>query len=914
MDYVAHQQKLWTMSTPTICESNYWDTPVMACESAHPELSGQTANSNLRSRPENLDTEVILRNHSPSTSYTCSPPETRSRSQTLEADTALRSRMPPKIDPIRPSKPTSASDVLDTEVVMRDQLQPATDANPTDLPVSAISSKVTETSVKCVPLEPAQGNPNESGTGRVLPDDGTHMTGAPTPDSVLNHEASLIATDNGIEPQVETDERWELAMPTVTTLLNTDRCSEDSGSRPEAEMMSTVLPSFPEPNLFNSKRSLTDGDARTKEREPLPAVNLRNEKVNSLRVEHGSSLTTIQRDAVTLQTRAELNPPLPTAAKAPDKRSLAIACPNPPLNDTHGTRKKHAVNKPANPSSRKTDRVSPKFPDPLHPVLCRGAPHEQRPTSSTSGDLRDTGAPEPNRVNVTHQHHEVKPPQKRKSETEQLTKKCVRSERKGGSKHALKRLQHRAAPKKSTPTSEALNHRPLLNEPLGLPQKRRTIAAVFWTCLKLNRTNGSLCCSKLTSNLKAIIVESRTKPKTPRSRSLWTTSSTTAAALVSMLPILLAFCNNIHAKYYENDFVGRETSFPKNGRGPCEQIVAPQSVKVNRRVVSSQKVRLLRLLEGWQRSKIPSNPPYSYSTVPMSRSCNRRYDDDSNYTRRYHPRKPIVQDVGGRSLMNDSEPAHRKCSVGERTLEIKKRPTARHDDHTKLHRDHRHWIKQACAVCTELPQCDLPDNGSTRITPSTCQCDYSRLPGTTEGSPEAAGNAQTMPSRWRPPTKNFDPLLLPVATHLINNSTLRFDIINANLISKNVESMLQRGDCSLTCYKTHQETPCEAPPKTDSPLIQEDRNLPQRTYLYTTVDTVDPAMLEQLGHSDPLKNLLYNPHLRRLLQEIDSAPDAMKAVRVAMMEPLFVEFADQCLRVVEPANASETHDQTLLNS
>uniref|UniRef100_A0A1Q3F5C2 Zinc finger HIT domain-containing protein 3 n=1 Tax=Culex tarsalis TaxID=7177 RepID=A0A1Q3F5C2_CULTA len=119
--------------------------------------------------------------------------------------------------------------------------------------------------------------------------------------------------------------------------------------------------------------------------------------------------------------------------------------------------------------------------------------------------------------------------------------------------------------------------------------------------------------------------------------------------------------------------------------------------------------------------------------------------------------------------------------------------------------------------------------------------------------------------------------------------------------------------CSLTCYKTHQETPCEAPPKTDHPKIQEDRQ-PQKTFLYTTVDTVDPDKLEQLRHSDPLKNLLYNPHLRRLLQEIDSAPDAMKAVRVAMMEPLFVEFADECLRVVEPPDANETHEQTLLNS
>uniref|UniRef100_A0A182SG88 Zinc finger HIT domain-containing protein n=1 Tax=Anopheles maculatus TaxID=74869 RepID=A0A182SG88_9DIPT len=47
--------------------------------------------------------------------------------------------------------------------------------------------------------------------------------------------------------------------------------------------------------------------------------------------------------------------------------------------------------------------------------------------------------------------------------------------------------------------------------------------------------------------------------------------------------------------------------------------------------------------------------------------------------------------------------------------------------------------------------------------------------------------------------------------------------------------------------------------------------------------------------------MLYNPHLRQLLTEIDNGRDGMNAVKVAMMEPLFVEFADECLRLVEPA-------------
>ncbi|XP_062560378.1 zinc finger HIT domain-containing protein 3 [Armigeres subalbatus] len=103
--------------------------------------------------------------------------------------------------------------------------------------------------------------------------------------------------------------------------------------------------------------------------------------------------------------------------------------------------------------------------------------------------------------------------------------------------------------------------------------------------------------------------------------------------------------------------------------------------------------------------------------------------------------------------------------------------------------------------------------------------------------------------------------------------------------------------CSLPCYKKHQESPCE-PRINDRP--SNDLRKSAREPLFATADTVDPEKLEQLRNSEALKNLLYNPHLRKLLEEIDSAPNGMKAIRVGMMEPLFVEFADECMKLVEP--------------
>lgn len=54
-----------------------------------------------------------------------------------------------------------------------------------------------------------------------------------------------------------------------------------------------------------------------------------------------------------------------------------------------------------------------------------------------------------------------------------------------------------------------------------------------------------------------------------------------------------------------------------------------------------------------------------------------------------------------------------------------------------------------------------------------------------------------------------------------------------------------------------------------------------------------------------LRNLLHNPHLRSLLQQIDVATNAHSAMAAAMQEPLFLEFANACLQVVEPMTEAE---------
>ncbi|XP_036692294.1 zinc finger HIT domain-containing protein 3 isoform X2 [Balaenoptera acutorostrata] len=58
---------------------------------------------------------------------------------------------------------------------------------------------------------------------------------------------------------------------------------------------------------------------------------------------------------------------------------------------------------------------------------------------------------------------------------------------------------------------------------------------------------------------------------------------------------------------------------------------------------------------------------------------------------------------------------------------------------------------------------------------------------------------------------------------------------------------------------------------------------------------------EHKGESAALRSLLLSPHLRQLMVNLDQADDKAKLMRACMQEPLFLEFADCCLRIVEPS-------------
>lgn len=62
------------------------------------------------------------------------------------------------------------------------------------------------------------------------------------------------------------------------------------------------------------------------------------------------------------------------------------------------------------------------------------------------------------------------------------------------------------------------------------------------------------------------------------------------------------------------------------------------------------------------------------------------------------------------------------------------------------------------------------------------------------------------------------------------------------------------------------------------------------------------------GQSEELRDLLRNPHLRRLLRSIDGADSKREAMKDAMHEPLFIEFSDQCLKVVQNGKITPSDD------
>ncbi|XP_059207771.1 zinc finger HIT domain-containing protein 3 isoform X2 [Centropristis striata] len=111
--------------------------------------------------------------------------------------------------------------------------------------------------------------------------------------------------------------------------------------------------------------------------------------------------------------------------------------------------------------------------------------------------------------------------------------------------------------------------------------------------------------------------------------------------------------------------------------------------------------------------------------------------------------------------------------------------------------------------------------------------------------------------------------------------------------------------CSLGCYKRHKDAclPVEqsTPPDPEAKVSFNTEAWTVEDLLHEDdiIDKVPLQRLQLLGQSKELRDLLCNPHLRQLLRSVDSAASKDDAMKAAMQEPLFVEFADQCLKTVE---------------
>lgn len=108
--------------------------------------------------------------------------------------------------------------------------------------------------------------------------------------------------------------------------------------------------------------------------------------------------------------------------------------------------------------------------------------------------------------------------------------------------------------------------------------------------------------------------------------------------------------------------------------------------------------------------------------------------------------------------------------------------------------------------------------------------------------------------------------------------------------------------CSVPCYKIHQEKMCQSNLQETNIVLDVDNKVNALTsqVLFPTDDTVLPQTLEKLSNSKQLRDLLKNRHLRDVIKEVDSHPDAKLIMQRAMKEPIFTEFADVCLHIAEP--------------
>ena len=90
----------------------------------------------------------------------------------------------------------------------------------------------------------------------------------------------------------------------------------------------------------------------------------------------------------------------------------------------------------------------------------------------------------------------------------------------------------------------------------------------------------------------------------------------------------------------------------------------------------------------------------------------------------------------------------------------------------------------------------------------------------------------------------------------------------------------------------------------------------EKSYLLEVPDEfiIPLERLQELQHSEELKNLLQNHHLRKFLKYAHETYNTSGFMKLAMNEPLFIEFADSCLKVIHPEDYAkkELTDQEIV--
>lgn len=121
--------------------------------------------------------------------------------------------------------------------------------------------------------------------------------------------------------------------------------------------------------------------------------------------------------------------------------------------------------------------------------------------------------------------------------------------------------------------------------------------------------------------------------------------------------------------------------------------------------------------------------------------------------------------------------------------------------------------------------------------------------------------------------------------------------------------------CSVNCFKIHD---CQKPGGAftiDTTSDAANVAVTEEDYLIEVPEEflIPADKLEQLRHSEELKSLLQNPHLRDFLQFAHETYNTSGFMKLAMNEPLFIEFADACLRAIHPEDyQKELTDQEIV--